>query len=196
MPAPLPEKVLAQLFTEARTHHAWLSTSLSVAELKRLYDLLKWGPTSLNSNPARFLFLTSAAAKEKLISALDPSNIEQVRAAPVAAIIAQDTCFHARSAEMFPAYDATTLFSEDAPLRAETAFRNSSLQGAYAILAARALGYDTCPMSGFDRGRVDEIFFKETSWKSNFLLLIGHGDGSGVYPRGPRLSFEVACRIQ
>lgn len=195
MPTPLPHAALAQLFTEARTHHAWTPEKVGAAQLEQLYDLLKWAPTSLNSNPARFVFITTDEARRKLMPALDPSNVAQVESAPVAIVIAHDEDFHHRSAEMFPAYDATQLFKENDKLREDTAFRNSSLQGAYAILAARSLGFDTCPMSGFDNNAVDAAFFAGTSWKSNFLLLAGHGDPAGVYPRGPRLSFDEACQI-
>lgn len=195
MRTALPETVLAQLFTQARTHHAWTDTPLSDGDLARLYDLLKWGPTAVNTNPARFLFLTTKATKQRLLPMLMDSNVEQVKAAPVTLIIAQDRRFHDRVAELFPAYDATSYFEQNEKARGEAGFRNSSLQGAYAILAARALGFDVCPMSGFDAAAVDAEFFAGTTWQSNFLLTIGHGDASGVYPRGPRLAFDEACKI-
>lgn len=192
----LSEQSLQQLFSEARTHHAWLDTPVSDAQLKAIFDLAKWGPTSVNSLPARILFVKSKAAKEKLIPALSGSNPDQVRAAPVTAIIAYDEKFYNELPVLFPAFDAKSMFAANETLTQVTAFRNSSLQGAYFMLAARALGFDVGPMSGFDNAKVDDLFFKGTSWKSNFLCNLGHGDASKVYPRGPRLSFEKAARIE
>jgi 3-hydroxypropanoate dehydrogenase len=156
---------------------------------------MKWGPTSVNSQPARVLFIRTRAEKERLAPALMGSNIEQVLAAPVTAIVAYDERFHDQVTRLFPPYDAKALFEGDAKLRYETAFRNSSLQGAYLILAARALGLDTCPMSGFDNAQVDKVFFGASTWRSNFVCTLGHGDQSKVAPRNPRLSFEEACRL-
>lgn len=195
MKAALPETALAQLFTEARSPHAWADAPVSDDVLSRLYELLKWGPTAVNTNPARFLFVTTPAAKQRLLPMLMDSNVEQVKAAPVTLIVAQDSRFHDRVAELFPAYDATSYFEQDEKVRAEAGFRNSSLQGAYAILAARALGLDVCPMSGFDAPSVDAEFFAGTNWHANFLMTIGHGDVAGIYPRGPRLPFDEVCRI-
>lgn len=191
----LPESALAQLFTQARTHHHWTQASVDEERLRQLYELMKWGPTSVNANPARILFLKSREAKERLAPALLSSNVEQVLSAPVTAIIAQDEQFTAFLPMLFPAMDVRPLFDGDAKLRSDTAFRNSSLQGAYLILAARALGLDVCPMSGFDNAKVDAEFFAGSSWRSNFLCVLGHGDASAVYPRGPRLTFDEACRI-
>lgn len=195
MNAPLSQSSLSQLFTDARTHHQWTDEPVTEAQLRELYDLLKWGPTALNANPARFVFITTPEAKQKLIPALSPSNVPQVEAAPVALVIAHDERFHTRLGDLFPAYDAAPMFEENDALRQSTAFRNSSMQGAYAILAARALGLDTCPMSGFDQSKVDDAFFAGTSLKSNFLLMLGHGKPEGLFPRGPRLAFEDACQI-
>jgi 3-hydroxypropanoate dehydrogenase len=192
----LSTKAQEQLFTEARTHHAWQQESLADGVLSSLYDLAKWGPTSVNSQPMRLVFVKSKEAKEKLIPALRSSNVEQVRTAPVTAIIAHDERFFEHLPVLFPAFDARTMFASNEALSHETAFRNGTLQGAYLILAARTLGLDVGPMSGFDNAKVDEAFFKGTSWKSNFLCNIGYGDASRVSPRGPRLSFEQACRIE
>jgi 3-hydroxypropanoate dehydrogenase len=194
-PTSLPMPVLEQLFTEARSHHAWTPAPVSDEELRQLYALFKWGPTSVNSNPGRFVFLTNEAAKSRLYPALMQSNTDQVRAAPVTVIVAHDAEFHHRVAALYPAFDATEYFASDEKLRADTAFRNSSLQGAYAILAARALGYDVCPMSGFDNAVVDAAFFAGTTVKSNFVFTLGHADHSAVQPRNARLTFDEACTI-
>lgn len=191
----IPETSLKQLFTEARSYHAWTDAPVSDGELQQLYDLLKWGPTAVNTNPARFLFLTTEAAKQRLVPMLMDSNVEQVKAAPITLVVAQDRRFHDRVAELFPAYDATSYFEENKDLREETGLRNSSLQGAYAVLAARALGLDVCPMSGFDTAALDAEFFAGTNWHANFVMTIGHGDAAGLHPRGPRLPFEEACKI-
>jgi 3-hydroxypropanoate dehydrogenase len=195
MPGPLAEPALAQLFTEARSHHLWKAEPVSDDTLRRLYDLMKWGPTSVNANPARLLLLRSPEAKERLYPALLGSNVEQVRSAPVTAIVAYDERYIDLLPRLFPAYDVKPLFEGDAKLTYDTAFRNSSLQGAYLIIAARALGLDTCPMSGFDNQKVDEAFFRGTTWRANFLCTLGHGDAAGLSPRGPRLAFEEACRL-
>jgi 3-hydroxypropanoate dehydrogenase len=193
--AELPEQALNQLFTEARTHHAWQDKPLEDAVLRRLYDLAKWGPTSVNSQPARLVFVKSKEAKERLIPALQGGNVEQVKAAPVTVIVAHDERFYDRLPVLFPAFDAKSMFASDEAMSRETALRNGSLQGAYLMLAARSLGLDVGPMSGFNNAAVDEAFFKGSSWKSNFLCNIGYGDVSKVFPRGPRLSFEQAARI-
>lgn len=191
----LPTRALEQLFTEARTHHAWRQKPVEDDVLRSLYDLAKWGPTSVNSQPARLVFVKSKEAKERLLPALQGSNVEQVKAAPVTVIVAHDERFYDHLPILFPAFDAKPLFASNEAMSRESAFRNGTLQGAYLMLAARALGLDVGPMSGFDNSKTDEAFFKGTSWKSNFLCNIGFGDVSKVYPRGPRLSFEQACRI-
>jgi 3-hydroxypropanoate dehydrogenase len=196
MSTSVTRQALQQIFTEARTHHAWLDTPVSDAQLQEIYDLAKWGPTSVNCVPMRVVFVKSQAAKEKLLPALMGSNPDQVRAAPVTAIIAYDEKFYEELPTLFPAFDAKSLFVGNASYIEQTAFRNSSLQGAYFMLAARALGFDVGPMSGFDNAKVDEAFFHGTSWKSNFICNVGHGDASKLYPRGPRLDFEKACRIE
>ena len=186
---------IQQLFTAARTHHAWQDRDIADGLLHEIYDLAKWGPTSANSLPMRIVFVKSNSAKEKLMPALAGSNVEQVRAAPVTAIVAYDQKFYDQLPTLFPAFDARSLFASNPSLSEQTAFRNSSLQGAYFILAARALGLDAGPMSGFDNAKVDQAFFENSSWKSNFLCNIGYGDAAKLHPRGPRLGFDQACII-
>jgi 3-hydroxypropanoate dehydrogenase len=191
----LPETALAQLFTNARSHHRWTNQQVDDATLHRLYELFKWGPTSVNANPARVVFVRGEAAKQRLYPALMESNVAQVQSAPVTAIVCYDEAFPTTLPRLFPAFDAKPLFDASAQLTYDTAFRNSSLQGAYLIVAARALGLDVCPMSGFDNSKVDAEFLAGTTWRSNFLCVIGHGDTSGLYPRGPRLGFDEACLV-
>jgi len=193
--AELPITASEQLFTGARTHHAWQEEPVADELLRELYDLAKWGPTSLNAQPMRLVFVKSREAKEKLIPALMGSNAEQVRAAPVTAIIAHDERFFEHLPALFPAFDARPMFASNEVLARETAFRNGTLQGAYLMLAARSLDLDVGPMSGFDHAKVDAAFFKGTSWKSNFLCNIGYGDAAKLFPRGPRLSFDQVARI-
>jgi len=195
MNTPISTMSIQQLFTAARTHHAWQDRPVADGLLHEIYDLTKWGPTSANSSPMRIVFVKSKSAKEKLLPAVTGSNVEQVRAAPVTAIIAYDQKFYDQLPALFPAFDARSLFAANPSLSEQTAFRNGSLQGAYFILAARAIGLDTGPMSGFDNASVDRIFFENTSWKSNFLCNIGYGDAAKLYPRGPRLDFDKACFI-
>jgi len=165
------------------------------SQLRGIYELMKWGPTSANSSPARLVFLRSREAKQRLVPALAPGNVDQTLQAPVAAIVAQDIEFYERLPELFPHGDARSWFVGNQPLIETTAFRNSSLQGAYLILAARALGLDAGPMSGFDNETVDREFFPDRRVKSNFLVNIGYGDPSKLPPRGPRLAFEEAVQI-
>ena len=195
MNTPISIMSIQQLFTAARTHHAWQDRDVADGLLHEIYDLAKWGPTSANSLPMRIVFVKSKAAKEKLLPTLMGSNVEQVRAAPVTAIVAYDQKFYDQLPTLFPAFDARSLFASNPALSEQTAFRNSSLQGAYFILAARALGLDTGPMSGFDNAKVDQAFFANSSWKSNFLCNIGYGDPAKLHPRGPRLGFDQACII-
>jgi 3-hydroxypropanoate dehydrogenase len=192
---PLSNEALAQLFTEARTHHAWTDAPVPDAVLREVYELMKWGPTSVNANPIRIAFIKSNAEKEKLYPTLAGSNVAQVRAAPVTAIVAYDAMWLDHIARMFPAMDVVPYFKDNEKLISDTAFRNSSLQGAYLILAARALGLDAGPMSGFDNASVDKAFFNGTSWKSNFICTLGYGDHSKLYPRGPRFDFDEVCKI-
>ena len=195
MNTPISTTSIQQLFTDARTHHAWQDRDVADGLLHEIYDLAKWGPTSANSLPMRIVFVKSNSAKEKLMPALAGSNVEQVRAAPVTAIVAYDQKFYDQLPTLFPAFDARSLFASNPSLSEQTAFRNSSLQGAYFIFAARALGLDAGPMSGFDNAKVDQAFFVNSSWKSNFLCNIGYGDPAKLHPRGPRLSFDQACTI-
>ncbi|HNN95636.1 MAG TPA: malonic semialdehyde reductase [Pseudomonadota bacterium] len=195
MRSPLSESALAQLFTEARSHHHFRPDPVSDETLHTLYELCKWGPTSVNSNPARILYIRSAAEKERLVPHLLGSNVEQVRAAPVVAIVAYDAHFLDQITRLFPAVDVRPYFAGNEGLIHDTAFRNSTLQGAYFIMAARALGLDVCPMSGFNNAGVDEAFFQDRGWRSNFLCTLGYGDETRLFPRGPRLSFSEACDI-
>lgn len=195
MAAPLPDAALAQLFTEARTFNRFNGRPVADDTLRQLYDLLKWGPTSYNTQPGRYVFLRSPEARERLKPALSPGNVDKTMAAPVTVIVAQDTQFYDHLPEQFPAMDARPIFADNPAVAQTTAFRNSSLQGAYFILAARALGLDCGAMSGFDNAKVDAEFFPDGRWKSNFLINLGYGDPAGNYPRGPRLPFEAAARI-
>jgi 3-hydroxypropanoate dehydrogenase len=195
MNMPISVISIQQLFTTARTHHAWQDKPVADAILREIYDLAKWGPTSANCLPMRIVFVKSKLEKEKLIPTVIGSNVDQVRAAPVTAIIAYDQKFYDELPTLFPAFDARPMFVANPALSEQTALRNGSLQGAYFILAARALGLDTGPMSGFDNAKVDQAFFEKTSWKSNFICNIGYGDAAKLYPRGPRLSFDQACII-
>jgi 3-hydroxypropanoate dehydrogenase len=191
----LDDQALDTLFLEARTHNGWTDQPVSDDDLRRIYDVLKFGPTSANSSPARFVFLRTAAARERLLPALSPGNVAKTMAAPAVAIVAYDPAFYDQLPRLFPHADARAWFSGNPALAEETAFRNSTLQGAYLIIAARACGLDTGPMSGFDRAKVDEIFFAESGWKSNFLINLGHGDRAALFPRSPRLDFDEACRL-
>lgn len=192
----ISDEAMRQLFTEARTFGAWLAKDVSDQTLREIYDLMKWGPTSANSCPARIVFVRAGMEKEKLISCLAPGNVEKVKAAPVTAIVAADSKFYDQIPKLFPpAASFRETFASDQTLAEATAFRNSSLQGAYFILAARALGLDCGPMSGFDNKKLDGLFFSETSWKSNFICNVGYGDRSKLHPRLPRLAFEEACKI-
>lgn len=191
----LPAPCLDQLFRTARTHNE-LAGEIDDDTLRRLYDLLKWGPTTANTCPARFVFVQSKAAKEKLGPALDEGNYSKTMAAPVTVIVAHDEDFHEKLPVLFPHTDARSWFEGPREGRRVAALRNGSLQGAYLILAARALGLDTGPMSGFDNAKVDAAFFKGTAIKSNFLVNLGHGDVSKLFPRSPRLSFDEAARIE
>jgi 3-hydroxypropanoate dehydrogenase len=191
----LPAAAIAQLFLEARSHNAWLDQSVSDELLKQLYDTLKQGPTSSNCCPARFVFVCSSEAKQQLLPALKGHNGEKMLQAPVTAIVAFDSQFFEFLPELFPIYDAAAPYRANPQAAYTAALRNGSLQGAYLMLAARALGLDCGPMSGFDNALVDATFFADGRWKSNFLCSLGYGDFSQLRPAGPRLSFEQACRV-
>jgi 3-hydroxypropanoate dehydrogenase len=183
------------IFRAARTHNGWLDKPVSDTLIHQIYDLMKWAPTSANSSPARFVFVRSAAAKQRLLPAMAPGNLEKTRAAPVTVIIAHDTEFHEKLPKLFPQADARSWFAGNQPLIDTTAFRNGTLQGAYLILAARALGLDAGPMSGFDNAKVDQEFFPDGKTKSNFVVNLGYGDPAKLFPRNPRLPFEEAAQI-
>jgi 3-hydroxypropanoate dehydrogenase len=184
---------LDALFRSARTHYEWTDEPVSDQTLRELYRLLRLGPTSANCSPGRFLFLRTRGAKERLAPALSRGNLKKTMTAPVTVIVAYDPHFYEHLPRLFPAADARVWFEGNAALAEETAFRNGTLQGAYLILAARALGLDCGPMSGFDRARVDAIFLAGRGWKSNFLVNIGHGEPADQAPRAPRLDFDEAC---
>jgi 3-hydroxypropanoate dehydrogenase len=206
----LDPHVLDILFLAARSHNGWLDKPVSDATLRDLYDLMKWAPTSANTNPARLVFLRTPEARERLRPALAPGNVQKVMTAPVTVIVAYDVKFYEKLPKLFPAKpDMATMFVNSPQLIETTARRNSSLQGAYLILAARALGLDVGPMSGFDNAKVDEEFFAagnpcfgcdeeffpEGHVKSNFLCNLGYGDPSKLHPRAPRLDFKEACSL-
>lgn len=193
--SPLDGAALAQLFTDARTHYGWDATPVAEADLRQLYDLVKMGPTSANGSPARFIFCHSVEAREKLAACVSVANQPKVQAAPVTVIIGFDPKFYDKLPELFPHVDARPWFNWSAEFARETAFRNSSLQGAYLIMAARGLGWDTGPMSGFDKMAVDAAFWGETGIETNFICSFGKGNGEGLFPRLPRLSFEDAAQI-
>jgi len=192
---PLPESALDQLFRAAHTAHGFGPEPLSDETLHELHELLKWGPTSFNCQPARFVFVRSPGAKQRLKPALSAGNVAQTMAAPVTVIVASDTRFFELLPSQFPAYDAKPLYENNPTLARDTAFRNGSLQGAYLILAARALGLDCGPMSGFDAAAVDAEFFPDGRFRSNFLVNIGTADASKNFPRGPRLTFAAVAQI-
>ncbi len=205
----LSEEGMDLVFREARTHNAWLNQPVSDETLRQLYDLMKWGPTSANCSPARILFLRTPEAKQRLLPALAPGNVEKTMAAPVTAIIAYDIKFYELLPKLFPHADARSWFTDTPELALTTARRNSSLQGAYFMIAARSLGLDCGPMSGFDNAKVDHEFFpadpKENAFqleyfpdshvKTNFLCNLGYGDPAKLFPRSPRLEFDEACKL-
>ena len=194
MSQPLSDSALDQLFRTARTYNAFAG-EIPDETLHRLYDLLKFGPTAANSTPARFVFVKSAEAKAKLGPALDEGNRAKTLAAPVTVIVGFDEDFHEKLPVLFPHTDAKSWFEGPREGRHVPAFRNGSLQGAYLMLAARALGLDCGPMSGFNAAKVDETFFAGTAIKSNFLVNLGKGDPASIFPRSPRLGFDEAARI-
>jgi 3-hydroxypropanoate dehydrogenase len=184
------------LFRNARTQNGWLPTPVSDDQLRAIYDVMKWGSTSANCCPARLIFLRTPEAKARLIPALSPGNVDKTKAAPVTAIIGYDTRFYELMVKLFPHRpDMADNYKNNATLAQITAFRNGTLQGAYFMLAARAVGLDIGGMSGFDNAKVDAEFFPDGRVKSNFLCNVGHGDPSKVLPRLPRLAFEEACTL-
>ena len=192
----LEDSALDTLFREARTYGKWHPRPVSDATLRELYELLKWAPTSANAAPARFAFLRSKEAKERLRPALAPLNVEKTMSAPVTVIVGYDMKFFEQLPKLFPHNPGMAKMYQGNPEMAETtAKRNSSLQGAYLIMAARALGLDCGPMSGFDHAKIDAAFWAGTEVKTNFICNLGHGDPSKLFARSPRLAFEEACRI-
>jgi 3-hydroxypropanoate dehydrogenase len=201
VPAPVSVRTavsnhcLDQIFREARTHNVWLPQPVPAELLRQAYELAALGPTSANTTPARYVFLTTLQAKERLRPALAPANVDKTMAAPVTVIVAWDTEFHEKLPKLFPHKDMRSVFLGKPDLIEATAFRNGSLEGAYFILAARALGLDCGPMSGFDAAKVNAEFFPDGKWKSNFLCNLGYGDPTKLFPRNPRLSFDEACLV-
>ena len=195
-PSALATPALDQLFLQARTYNAF-DGEVGDAQLRRLYDLVKFGPTTANTCPARFVFVKSAKAKAKLGPALDEGNYRKTMAAPCTVIVAYDLSFYEKTPVLFPHTEAKGWFDTKSDAELTTiALRNGSLQGAYLLLAARALGLDCGPMSGFDNAMVDAAFFAGTRIRSNFLVNLGHGDRASIFPRSPRLGFDEACRIE
>jgi 3-hydroxypropanoate dehydrogenase len=195
MSKPLSDASLDQIFREARTHNVWRDEPVSDATLRALADLVKMGPTSANCSPARIVFVTSDEAKAKLKPHLAEGNVDKTMTAPVCAIIGYDTRFHEYMGQLFPHTDARAWFEGNDALIEETAFRNSTLQGAYLIVAARALGLDCGPMSGFNAEGVADAFFPGGRIKPNFLCNLGHGDPEKLFPRSPRFEFDEFCSI-
>ena len=195
MPRPLDDDALDILFRAARTHNAWQDRPVGDDVLRALFDLLKMAPTSANCSPARFQFVKSPAAKERLRPALSAGNVEKTMAAPVTAIVGYDMEFYEKLPQLFPHTDARSWFAGKPDHIATSAFRNGTLQGAYLILAARSVGLDCGPMSGFDNDKVDAAFFPGGRIRSNFLCNLGYGDASVLHPRSPRFAFDEACEI-
>jgi len=191
----ISDSALNQLFREARTHTVWLPKAVPLQVLREVYELARMGPTIANGSPGRFVFLTTEEGKNRLLPALAPGNVEKARSAPVTAVIAWDTEFFELLPRLFPQAKMRDNFVGNQALIEETGLRNASLQGAYFILAARALGLDCGPMSGFNAAKVNAEFFGDGKWKVNFLCNLGYGDHSKLYPRNPRLDFEEACLV-
>ncbi len=192
----IDDSALDTLLLTARTQNKWLpGAEITEAQIHRLYDILKMGPTSANCSPARFVFVVTPEGKKRLEPALSSGNHDKTMAAPLTVIVAYDEAFYEKLPYLFPHTDAKAWFTSSPALAQETAFRNGTLQGAYLMMAARAVGLDIGAMSGFDKAKVDDAFFAGTSWKSNFLVNIGKGDAAGLFPRHPKLPFDEACQI-
>jgi 3-hydroxypropanoate dehydrogenase len=192
----LSQNAIDRLFVNARTQNKWQQRPVTDEQLRSLYEMLKWGPTSANCSPARFVFVRTAEGKAKLKPALSGGNTEKTMSAPVTVIVAHDPKFYDELPRLFPHnQDAKNWFTSNYSLAEQTAFRNGTLQGAYLMLAARAMGLDVGAMSGFDAGKVEEAFLAEHGWKANFLVNLGYGDPTGVFPRSPRLGFDEAARL-
>lgn len=192
----LSDQVLNQLFRDARSHNGWQDRDVTDEQLHQLYDLMKMGPTSTNACPARILFIRSAEAKQRLKACLNEGNITKSMTAPVVALIGMDLEFYNKLDKLWPHQPEAPSWFIGKPEKIQSAaYRNSSLQGAYLIMAVRSLGLDAGPMSGFDFDKMDQTFFPDGKVKSNFICAIGYGDDSKLYPRGPRLDFDEACEI-
>lgn len=189
----ISEKALDQLFREARSFNTWSDEVMDPADFRRIFETAIWGATTSNSNPARFVFVHTAEGKERLRPLLSPGNVDKTMSAPCTVIIAWDDHFYRLMPQLFPSRDMSGVFEGKPDLIEETGFRSSTLQGAYFMLAARALGFDCGPMSGFDRAGVDAEFLSELGWKSNFLCNIGVGTPDGLFPRNPRPRYDQAC---
>lgn len=197
MKQALDQRSLDQLFFNAHSYNSFTDQAVSEDTIRELYEMMKWTPTSMNTQPARFVFIRNPEARERLLPAMLASNVEKTRQAPLTVIIAADSAFYEHLPSQFKAYDAAPMFANNAALAESTAFRNSTLQGAYLIMAARALGLDAGPMSGFDAAKVNAEFFPDGRWRANFIVNLGHGaTEGGHYPRGPRLAFEQVARIE
>lgn len=196
MNTKLDAMAIDQIFMSARTYNTWSSKPIATDTLTELWDILRMGPTSANCSPARIVFVVSDDAKEKLRPCLIGGNVDKTMSAPATAIIGFDMTFYDRLNKLFPHEDARSWFVGKDDVILDTAFRNGTLQGAYLIIAARALGLDCGPMSGFDKSKVDAAFFAGTEIKSNFLCNLGYGSEEGLFPRNPRLTFTEACRIE
>lgn len=190
----LDESGLDLLFQKARTPRRWMARPVETDVLRRLYDLVSLGPTSGNCSPARFVFITESEGRERLRPALSAGNVNRVMGAPVITIVAHDPLFFDQLPRLSPNEELRSWFAADVGLAEETAFRNSTLQGGYMMMAARALGLDVLPVSGFDQSLVEDAFLADTGWRANFLLCLGYGDTEHLPPRAPRLAFEEACR--
>ncbi|MGB5706030.1 MAG: malonic semialdehyde reductase [Arenicellales bacterium] len=196
MQSSISQEALGQILSEARTYPGWLDQPVEDDLLRRLYELARWGPTSMNTQPMRLLFVKSTEAKKKLLQAVAPGNIPKVEAAPVTVIVAQDMAFHTRLRRMVPHMkDPESSFNGKQAYIEDTAYRNSTLQGGYLLMTARALGLDAGPMSGFNQEKLDALFFEGTSFRSNFIMNLGYGDPSSVHPRAPRFEFDEVCQI-
>ncbi len=191
----MSKEVLDQLFCTARTAHGFLPGSLPEGTVDRLFELAQWGPTAFNALPARFVFIQSREARERLLPSLSPGNLAQTLAAPLTIIVAYDLKFYEHLPRLYPAYDARKLYVGNPQLAEQVAFRNSTLQGAYLMMAARALGLDVGPMSGFNADKLNHEFFPDGRWKANFLVNVGVADPASFYPRGPRLTFEEGAEL-
>lgn len=195
MAKSLDDTALAQLFTHAHTHVSWQDKAIPTELLEQLYEMVKLGSTSANCSPARFVFITSQEGREQLKPTLSSGNVDKTMSAPCTVIVAYDDEFYEELPTLFPYADARSWFTSSPEAAYETALRNSSLQGAYLISAARALGLDAGAMSGFDPKALNECFFSDSTWKVNFLINLGYGDGEKAHKRLPRLSFEQACKV-